>query len=278
MNAAWRHLSSGAARREWDFRYDTSCDHPDSAMEEELQISKTQRKREMQALQELGEELVALGADKLAELELPSRLLDAVLDAKRISKFGALRRQMQYLGRLMRDADADAIRSQLDVWKGASVAETARVHAIERWRTRLIGDELALGELLDQYPRADAQRLRALVRNIKREAAAKKPKSTGATSTSTAIKPGRAAAPKAKAAARAAKSTGDVKAAKPLNDTTITAVVKDAARLLTWGRDWHELPEAIARMAGRPSAQQVRQILKTSKSAIEQRAAAQEKD
>ena len=148
---------------------------PTSVMEEDLQISKTQRKREMQALQDLGEELVALGADKLAELELPTRLLDAVLDAKRISKFGALRRQMQYLGRLMRDADADAIRSRLDVWKGTSVAETARVHAIERWRTRLIGDELALGQLLDQYPRADAQRLRTLVRNIKREAAAKKP-------------------------------------------------------------------------------------------------------
>ncbi|HKQ24550.1 MAG TPA: ribosome biogenesis factor YjgA [Burkholderiales bacterium] len=148
---------------------------PTSAMEEELQISKTQRKREMQALQDLGEELVALGTDKLAELDLPTRLLDAVLDAKRISKFGALRRQMQYLGRLMRNADADTIRAQLDVWKGTSIAETARVHAIERWRTRLIQDEQALGELLGQYPRADAQRLRALVRNIKREAAAKKP-------------------------------------------------------------------------------------------------------
>ena len=144
-------------------------------MEEDLQISKSQRKREMQALQDLAEELVALGTDKLAELDLPARLLDAVLDAKRISKFGALRRQMQYLGRLMRNADSDVIRAQLDVWKGTSIAETARVHAIERWRTRLIGDELALGELLRQYPRADAQRLRALIRNVKREAAAKKP-------------------------------------------------------------------------------------------------------
>ena len=144
-------------------------------MEEELQISKTRRKREMQELQDLGEELVALTPDKLAGLDLPTRLLDAVLDARRISKFGALRRQMQYVGRLMRDADADAIRSQLDVWKGTSVAETARLHAIERWRTRLIGDDLALGELLGQFPRADAQRLRTLVRNVKREAAAKKP-------------------------------------------------------------------------------------------------------
>ena len=144
-------------------------------MEEELQISKTQRKREMQALQDLGEELVALGTDKLAGLDLPARLLDAVLEAKRISKFGALRRQMQYVGRLMRDSDADAIRSQLDVWKGTSVAETARLHSIERWRTRLIGDELALGELLDQFPHADAQHLRALIRKVKRETAAKKP-------------------------------------------------------------------------------------------------------
>lgn len=144
-------------------------------MEEELQISKTRRKREMQELQDLGEELVALTPDKLAGLDLPTRLLDAVLDARRISKFGALRRQMQYVGRLMRDADAGAIRSQLDVWKGTSVAETARQHAIERWRTRLIGDELALGELLNQFPNADAQRLRTLIRNVKREAAAGKP-------------------------------------------------------------------------------------------------------
>jgi len=144
-------------------------------MEEELQISKTRRKREMQELQDLGEELVALTPDKLAGLDLPTRLLDAVLDARRISKFGALRRQMQYVGRLMRDADAEAIRAQLDVWKGTSIAETARLHAIERWRTRLIGDDLALGELLGQFPRADAQRLRALIRNVKREAAAQKP-------------------------------------------------------------------------------------------------------
>jgi len=98
-------------------------------------------------------------------------------------------------------------------------------------------------------------------------AAAAKGKSTGATSTSTVVKPGRPA-PKQKPAA---------KAAKPPNDTTVTAVVKDAARLLSWGRDWHELPEAIARIAGRPGIQQVRQILRSSKSAIEQRIAAQDK-
>jgi hypothetical protein len=99
-------------------------------------------------------------------------------------------------------------------------------------------------------------------------AAPAKPKPTGATSTSTVVKSGRGAAPKQKNAG---------KTAKPVNDTTVTAVVKDAARLLSWGRDWHELPEAIARIAGRPGVQQVRQILRSSKSAIEQRIAAQDK-
>ena len=101
--------------------------------------------------------------------------------------------------------------------------------------------------------------------------AARPPKSkpTGATSTSTVVKPGRPAAPRHKAPAKAAKTTVD--------DTTVTAVVKDAARLLTWGREWHELPEAIARIADRPSVQQVRQILRSSRSAIEQRIAAQDK-
>ncbi len=94
-----------------------------------------------------------------------------------------------------------------------------------------------------------------------------KAKSTGTTSTSTVVKPGRPAPPP--------RTKGAPKAAKPLNDTTVTAVIKDAARLISWGRDWHELPEAIARIADRPSVQQVRQILRSNKSAIEQRVAAQ---
>ena len=103
---------------------------------------------------------------------------------------------------------------------------------------------------------------------------AKKARSTGSTSTSTTIKP-RPAAPKGRPAARA-KATVEPKPSKPLNDTTVTAVVKDAARLLSWGREWHELPEAIARMAGRPTAQQVRQVLKSHRAEIEERAAAED--
>ncbi len=119
-------------------------------------------------------------------------------------------------------------------------------------------------------PVAEAERERHLDAGATRKA-----KSTGSTSTSTAIKPGKPVPPKPKGTVRTAKP--EPKQPKPLADTTVTAVVKDAARLLTWGRDWHELPEAIARIAGRPNAQQVRQILKSSKGAIEQHVAQQDK-
>ncbi|HKX99012.1 MAG TPA: hypothetical protein VJL86_04810 [Steroidobacteraceae bacterium] len=97
---------------------------------------------------------------------------------------------------------------------------------------------------------------------------AKATKSTSSTSTATVIKP--PPPPKPQKAA-GGKPKAAAKAPKPVNDTTVTAVVKDAARLLSWGRDWHELPEAIARIAGRPSVAQVRQILRTSRDAIEER-------
>ena len=93
-------------------------------------------------------------------------------------------------------------------------------------------------------------------------------KSSSSTSTATVLKP---APPPKPARAAGAKPKAAAKAPKPVNDTTVTAVVKDAARLLSWGRDWHELPEAIARIAGRPGVAQVRQILRGNKDAIEER-------
>jgi len=97
---------------------------------------------------------------------------------------------------------------------------------------------------------------------------AKAPRSTSSTSTATVVKP---SPPPKPAKAAGGKQKAAAKAPKPINDTTVTAVVKDAARLLSWGRDWHELPEAIARIAGRPNSAQVRQILRSSKGAIEER-------
>ncbi len=99
-------------------------------------------------------------------------------------------------------------------------------------------------------------------------------KATSSTSTATVLKP---TPPPKPARAGAGKQKAVARAPKPVNDTTVTAVVKDAARLLTWGRDWHELPEAIARIAGRPSVQQVRQIIRGYKGEIEQRMAQQDK-
>lgn len=134
------------------------------------ELSKTQRKREMHALQALGEELVALSAERLARIALPEALRDAIVEARRISKWGARRRQLQYIGRLMREVDAGAIRAQLASWKDAAARDTAVLHRAEHWRDRLLQETPALAELLERYPNADAQRVRTLVRNARQEA------------------------------------------------------------------------------------------------------------
>lgn len=137
------------------------------------QVSKTQRKRAMLDLQALGAALVELSETRLAELDLPERLLDAILEAKRIAKFGALRRQLQYVGKLMRDAqlDVSAIEAKLEAWNGPSRQATAYLHLLERWRERLLADDGALGELAQAFPDCDLQRVRALVRNARKEQA-----------------------------------------------------------------------------------------------------------
>jgi len=139
---------------------------PDSGMP-----SKTQRKRASLALQDLGEQLTQLSARQLAELQLPERLLDAVLAARRITKFGALRRQLQYIGRLMYDVDAESIAARLCSWKVEPLAASAYLHRLEHWRARLLQDETALSELADIVPGCDTDKLRELVRSARREQA-----------------------------------------------------------------------------------------------------------
>jgi ribosome-associated protein len=132
--------------------------------------SKTQVKRDMAALQELGTALVALGSDRLAGINLSDPLHQAVRDAQRFTKHEALRRQMQYIGRLMRDVDPEPIRAALGKINGVSAAATARLHAIERLRTKLLEDEAAaLAEVVRDHPDADLQHLRQLRRNALRE-------------------------------------------------------------------------------------------------------------
>ena len=137
--------------------------------------SKSQLKREMSALQTLGEELLTLPADRLARLTLPDALADALREAKRLTKHEARRRQMQYIGRLMRDVDPAAIKEALDEFHGLSAAANARHHAVERLRQRLLDDEGVLGEIAEAHRGADLQQLRQLRRNAIKEREGGKP-------------------------------------------------------------------------------------------------------
>ncbi len=141
----------------------------------ELTVSKTRRKKEMHDLQDVGALLVELNNERLNQLTLPDTLRDAVVEARRITQFGARKRQLQYIGKLMRDVDPAPIRTKLDEWSGKSREQTAHQHRLERWRERLLVDDAALSELLGDYPTTDAQRLRTLIRNARHEQQANKP-------------------------------------------------------------------------------------------------------
>lgn len=143
--------------------------------EEELPPSKTKIKKQMHELRDLGKELTELGKDQLAQLDIPENLRDAIREMKNINKFGAQRRQMQYIGKLMRDVDTAPILAKLDAWKGKSQHHIAYMHQLERWRDRLMESDAAFTELLAAHPEADAQRLRTLIRNAQKEMEAGKP-------------------------------------------------------------------------------------------------------
>ena len=144
-------------------------------MQDEEKPSKTQRKREMHELQGLGARLVELNPQQLDEIGLPEDLRDAVEFAQRTTKHEARRRQLQYIGKLMRSVDPAPIREKLKIWDGISVEHTARQHRVERWRDRLIEDESALDELVREHPGIDARHLRALARKAREERAAGSP-------------------------------------------------------------------------------------------------------
>lgn len=137
--------------------------------------SKTKRKQAMAELQELGAALIELPPARLDAMELPEALRRAVVDARRISSHGARRRQLQYIGRLMREVDAEPIRAVLDEWSGRSRVAAARQKQLERWRARLIEDDEALTEFVRRHPATDPQALRATIRNARKELAEHKP-------------------------------------------------------------------------------------------------------
>lgn len=143
--------------------------------DDEDEVSKSQRKRDSTALQKLGATLVTLKLSQIEQLHLPEALLDAVMEAKRLTKHEAIRRQMQFIGRVMRSVDAAPIQAQIDAWNGVNDQETAKQHQLERWRDRLIEDDAVLAEFIMQFPACDAQPLRTLIRNTRKERALNKP-------------------------------------------------------------------------------------------------------
>ncbi|MDX3906660.1 MAG: ribosome biogenesis factor YjgA [Pigmentiphaga sp.] len=134
--------------------------------------SKSQLKRQMTALQELGERLVGLPDSKLRQLPLAERLYDAVREAQRITSHEARRRQLQYVGKLMRDARIEPIQAMLAEWDGESMEQIAAFHQLELWRDRLLADDQYVTAFMNQYPHAEAQPLRALIRAARKEQAA----------------------------------------------------------------------------------------------------------
>lgn len=131
--------------------------------------SKSAVKRAMTELQDLGAELVALSIDQLKKIDLPDALRDAVRDCQRFTQHEAHRRQLQYIGKLMRGLDAEPIRAAIDDIKGVSAAANARMQALERLRERFLADEKVIGEIAAAHPGADLQHLRQLRRNALKE-------------------------------------------------------------------------------------------------------------
>ena len=137
--------------------------------------SKTRRKKEMLELQSLGVALAELPEAQLATMQLEPRLEQAVLEAKRMKSHEARRRQMQYIGRLMREVDAAPIRERLAEVEGHSAQATARHRRLEAWRERLLADDEALTEFATRYPGADVQKLRSLIRQVRHDKDAGRP-------------------------------------------------------------------------------------------------------
>lgn len=147
----------------------------DEEFDEHLRPSRSQRKRDVEALQDLGRDLTQLSKDQLKKMDLPDDLRDALIEYKRITSHGAMRRQMQFIGKVMRDVDPEPITEQLAALRGESNAAKAEFHALERWRERLLADDEAATQWLADHPGADAQRLRQLIRNARKEAEQGKP-------------------------------------------------------------------------------------------------------
>ena len=141
----------------------------DEADDAGLPPSKTRRKHEMHALQDLGEALVALDPRRLQKLDLPERLMDAIIQARGIRAHEGRRRQIQYIGKLMRTIDPEPVQAALEDWAKGPREDNARFAALERWRDRLLAEPAALNEFVGTYPQADRRHLESLINDANLE-------------------------------------------------------------------------------------------------------------
>ncbi len=140
--------------------------------------SRTELKRESTELQKLGEDMLELRAELLAPLALGDKFRDALADAKQITNFEGKRRQMQFIGKLMRQLEPQvlqAVRDALAKQHNGSATDTAALHQAETWRDRLIAEEPAFALWIAQHPNTDAQQLRAQIRQARKDAKPERP-------------------------------------------------------------------------------------------------------
>lgn len=140
--------------------------------------SKSEAKRQSNELQKLGEQLVDAPRDRVKRVEMPEDVKEAILTCQTITNHEGRRRALQFVGKKMRTLDeeeVEVIRRTIEGWKGASKAETAALHALERRREKLLADDTALTQLLEEHPHLDVQQLRTLIRNARKEQAENKP-------------------------------------------------------------------------------------------------------
>jgi ribosome-associated protein len=129
-------------------------------------------KQEAHELQTLGRELSELPEDRLAAIDMPDALREAIVTFRRTKSHEGRRRQLQYVGKQMRAADAGPLREAVDAYKLGSAKDTLRLHEAERWRDELVANDEALTRWTQEFPQSDLQRLRSLIRSARKDAAA----------------------------------------------------------------------------------------------------------
>lgn len=150
----------------------TAARLPDASHDEWGRPSKSQRKKDSTQLQELGRELSLMPAERLSQLSLDESLLEALMQLRRTKTHEGRRRQLQYVGKLMRQTDEEPLREAVAQFKLGSARDTWSLHEAERWRDALLADDEALTRWAQTYPDTDLQQLRSLMRSARAAAAA----------------------------------------------------------------------------------------------------------